>query len=321
MALEEPQQVQQRRISGRGILLVPQADTDKRRMLTLTTEVVRKPKNEYLNSAYYPSKSRYGTLVFLRQDSVVGEVAISYPMQDFDFIADISGQVLKATQCSYEGVLQSFANLGDALGLTVTNITDNIKDWGALDLLFDKVCVVCYGDTAIDLTLYQLNFDACPNQNPPPKKPRSPKPPTPPIPPGSPLQGDDAVSPPYDPLTNDDGATQPYKDDQFPEPPTEGDVCVKYTVVIKYESSFGGGTPATNTLTVVAYGKIGDVSISFDTGTSTSFFLKCQGYVSGGSATGNPNCQSFDTYLIGNNGQTFPTITVSNPRIDSITQI
>lgn len=215
MASGEPTLIEQRRISGKGIIKVPDTNANVRRFLTLVVQVVRFPKNKYMNANYNPNRSRYGTIVYLRNSAVVGTDAIEFEEQAFDFVADISGQVLYAVQCSYEGVLKSFANLGEALGLNVLSVTNNIKDWKALDLLWDEARVVCYADTALDLFLFQGEYDVCPEQEPQPQKPPLPLPPPERVPPGTPLSGSDAVSFPYE-SPNDDGNSIPYPGDNTP---------------------------------------------------------------------------------------------------------
>jgi hypothetical protein len=199
-------------------------------MSVLFCDVIRKPKSEYSNFNYVPPKSVYGFCTFLSQGYVLSSALIEFPSQSFDSIADISGQNLVAIKCAYEGLLQSFVNQNQALGLVVTSVIDSIKDYEYLDTGWDEVKVKCYADTALKLRLYSLPFDKCKDDADPPRK--RPKPPPPPetFPPGTPIE----VDPPYDEDPElPDNDTEPYPGDEAP-PPTEGEVCQYYTFTFQF---------------------------------------------------------------------------------------
>lgn len=241
MASGEPVLLESRRVSGKGLLRNPQPRSPLCRFLTLQIQVIRKPKTEYLNFNYNPPRGRYGTLTFIRNSSVVSSEAIEYPDQSFDFIADPSGQAFLALQCQYQGLLDSFANLGTALGLNVLSVENNIASWKNLNILWDEVRLVCYADTAIDMFLFQGEYDVCPEQNPQIQIPPLPLPPPPEFERGEPLSGEEGVSSPYDGET-DDGSTIPYpSDSEFePEPSyPKGDDCEVWYVRVRINVSTG----------------------------------------------------------------------------------
>lgn len=222
--------IQERNISGKGVLRVP-SDYTKSRLLILYCSVFRKPKAEYLNYNYSPPRSRYAFLTFWRNGYVIGQSSVEYPSQSFDGLSDVTSQTLIAVKCAYAGILQSFINLTNALaftpgglGLTYLSVTDLIKDYEYLNLSWDEVRVVCYADTAINLKLVALEHDSCDDQSNRPRKPPPPPPPPPSVPPGTPVEG---LDPPYE----EDDFTEPYDGDSNEEEPI-GEQCVLYDVTI-----------------------------------------------------------------------------------------
>lgn len=220
---QEPELVEDRRISGKGLLKV-NPDVKKIRYFTLYADVIREPTNKYLNLNYNPPKSRYATLTFLLDDYVQFEHPMEYSKQRWDLVADVTSQNLIALKCVYDGILKSFANLGTALNVVPVSITDKIKDYEYLVLLFNEIRVVCYGDTAIQLKLYTTANDTCDPDKDTPRKPPPPPPPDPLTPPGLPVPN---ISLPYnpdpqDPDVGDDGNTNPTPIDKnipIPDPP------------------------------------------------------------------------------------------------------
>lgn len=223
--MAEWETIQERRISGKGVLQVP-TDVVKNRAFILFATVIREPKNKYANYNYNPPKGRYATLTFLRQGYVLDVRPMEYSMQVWDGVNDVSGQTLIAVKCAYEGILQTFYNLSLALGetpggqgLTPLAITDLIKNYENLRLAWDEIRVQCYADTAISLRLDRLKYDVCDIEKDKDKPPPPPPEPEPPIPPGTPIQD---LSPPYkegDDLEGDDGNTNPFPGDTPPPPP------------------------------------------------------------------------------------------------------
>lgn len=208
--------VQERAISGKGVLKVP-SDGVRGRAFVLFCTVVRKPTNSYLNLNWNPPKSRYATLSFLRQGYLLDTAPVEFDKQVWDGVNDISGQSLIAIKCAYQGILQTFVNLSVAIaatpggaGMAVLNTEDYIKDYESLLLAWDEIRVQCYADTLISLRLDALEYDTC---NPERNKTKAPPPPPeiPPIEPGTPVE----VDSPYDEESSDNGNTQPYPGDSF----------------------------------------------------------------------------------------------------------
>ena len=215
--------IEERKISGKGLLRVP-PDEDKNRSYILYASVVRQPKNAYKNFNYNPPKSRYGILTFMRKEYVLSNASIDYEQQAYDGVNDIAGQTLLALKCANNAILQSIFNLSVALaatpggqGLQPVNFNNVIKEYTNLRLAWDECRLMCYADTAINLRLYRLKYDVCNEEfdddNPPPPPP----PPPPPTPPGEPILD---ISPPYSPEDNDNNDSIPYPGDN-PPPPEE----------------------------------------------------------------------------------------------------
>lgn len=219
-------------ISGKGILRLDKTSNDfkKAKIITVFADVIRKPVNEYQNRNYNPVQSRYATLVFLRNTYVIRTEPLSYESQAWDFYPDPAAQTMFAVQCAYQGTLESFANLGTALGVTPISIVNNIEDWEHEDLFWDEIKVVCYADTAIQLVAESTEYELCPEQtdkepNPPPLIP------TPPdlLQPGEPLDANSTpVSPPYP--DEEPGDTDPFEGDLTEEESPQGTACAAYTL-------------------------------------------------------------------------------------------
>lgn len=252
--MAEFQLIQERNISGKGVLRVP-SDIVKRRLVVLYASVLRPPLSPYTNLSYAPPRSRYANLTFLRNDHVIGVTPMEFKKQSWDTVADITSQNLIAIKCAYEGMLQSLNNFAIALNLVPVSVVDLIKDYEYLDLAWDEVRVVCTNDTALNLRLYTLPHDTC---NPDKDKPRKPPPPPPPpdeVPPGTPL---DNLDPPYD----GDDTTDPYPGDGTTPPALmpPGESCVAYRMVIRAisDQAFGEPTPGYRDYTVEGWGEFSE---------------------------------------------------------------
>jgi len=272
--------IQQRSISGKGILKVP-TDAKKNRAYLLYSAVFREPLSKYANFNYNPPRSRYGTLVFLRNDYVVDTQPIEYKKQAFDGVNDISGQTLLAVKCAYEGILESIYRLSvnlaatpGSIGLTPVNYTNGIADYENLRLAWDECRLVCYADTAIQLSLYRLKYDVCNEDFDKDREPPPPPPPPPEVPPGTPIVG---IDPPYE-GDDDDGNTVPYPEDEPPEPEPGGEDCQAYVIVIQYDRV--SDETDTRTTTVGGYGPIGGARVS--PSDASLIELQCRGIPAAG---------------------------------------
>ncbi len=240
--MAEWETIQERRISGKGVLKVP-TDVVKNRAFVLFATVIRQPKNKYANYNYNPPKSRYASLTFLRQGYVLDVLPMEYSTQVWDGVNDISGQTLIAVKCMYAGLLQTFINLTNAMaatpggiGLFYTTIEDTIKDYESLRLAWDEIRVQCYADTAISLRLDRLKYDVCEpekDQDRPPPPPPEYEPPTPP---GEPILD---IDPPYNEDNMDNNNTQPFPGDEPPAPPELPPPGINIIVKIVYKELGG----------------------------------------------------------------------------------
>lgn len=239
---------QSRLISGKGVLKVIPAQLVYR-SYSLFIQVVRKPKQEYLNYNYNPPKSRYATLTFLKDNYVVKEHSVSYPLEKIYEEPDKCGQTLIAVKCAYQGLLESFVNQNLALGLIVTGVTNSIIGYTTLSLEWNEIRVVCYADTAVQLRLYAEDYLACNNSYKVPN-PGAPTPASiPEVPSGTPLTGDNAPSTPYDYPTSDNGNTEPYPGDEIEVPPEYQDCAA---VVVTYAWQISGFPPGQSIARVFA---------------------------------------------------------------------
>lgn len=260
--------VDNRNISGKGVLRIPPGIIPDRYFILFAT-VFRKPTNQYLNLSYNPPRSRYGNLTFFRRGYLIATQPIEYPKQVFDTVNDITGQNLIAIKCAYKGTLQSYVNLGLALGVTPVSVTDAIRDYDSLDLAWDEVKLVCYGDGAINLQLWRLGYDVCD----PTRLDEIPQidPETPPadIPPGTPFED---ISDPYED-GGDGGDTQPNPIDESAVPPS-GEPCVQYNVVFSYVNQASERVEESR----LVYGQVGRIRTVAATGEQHQVQMEFQGF-------------------------------------------
>lgn len=313
---------EERTISGKGVLQVP-GNHKKIRSFVLFVDVVRNPISMYVNRDWNPQRSRFATLVFMREGYVINNLPVEFDGQAFDGINDICGQNLIALKCAYAGILQTFANLAIGLGqtpggigLTVTAITDTIKDYENLANAWDEIRVKCYADTAISIRMYTLKYDTCDPLKDKDKPPPIPPPPPSKVPPGSPVPN----SYPYDEESNDSDNSQPYPGDE-PQPPTIGEPCEVFNLTYTYTQSFNGNLGNPINVSLQVYGKIGEISVQAEPGGFTYFYLECQGIITSGYEGASTTCKTYGNYRFTTNNQTFPTITVETISIVSATPV
>lgn len=267
--------IDNRRISGTGQLQLSPAQLQYRRY-SLFADIIRKPRTPYFNRKYEPPQTFYAYISLMKLGYCLKTFPMKYDAQIWSFEPDICGQALIATKCEYLGVLQSFANLGTALGLTVTSVENTIDAYSFLPLQWDSIIVKCYADTAIQLVLSGLPYDVCQDRYlSPVAGPFAPIKPTQ-ISPGTATQ----ISPPYP----QDTITNPADIDKTYVPPAQGTACVPgvLTFTINYELF---GTPSTTTRSLNVYGQVGNSGRSVTPGVAQ---IQYQGLVSQG------GCQTFD---------------------------
>lgn len=220
--------LQTRKISGKGVLKIAPEETGKRYYL-VRVDLLRDTITPYRNFNWNPPRGKYAYMTFLRNSRVIDSRALEFPNTEIQLIPDICGQALIALKCHFDGVNQSFINLGTALGAIYISQANPIKDYLNLDLGWDEIRFCCYADIAIQVSLYASDYDTC---NPeyaladrggePPEIPDV-------LPPNSPV---DDISAPYDLSTSDDGNTAPNDLDSTPP--------LNYRIRV-IGSSYGGG--------------------------------------------------------------------------------
>lgn len=219
--MAEYELIEERIISGQGLLRVP-IDKVKNRYSVLFLDVIRFPRNAYINRNWNPPRGKYAFLTFVRDTYVIDSKAMEFPSEAYDGIADMAGQTLIAVKCAYQGTLESFRNLTLGLagtpggqGLVYLGMTNLIEDYENLNLAWNEVKIKCYADTAVQARLYRLQYDTCDPDYDKQRQPPPPPPPRDPVPPGTPI---DDISEPYDPGSNDGGDSTPFPGDEFPPP-------------------------------------------------------------------------------------------------------
>ena len=226
--MPELELVEERLISGKGVLRVPSA-ARKARYWIMYADVIRLPKNEYRELNWNPYQSLYARMVYRRDGYVQTYDYLRYTREQRTYINDITGQNLRAIKCAYEGTLISFNRLAAALSLVVLPSTNLIKDYESLALSWDEILFSCYSDTALQIRFFKLDYDVCNPENDDSDDPPPPPPPLPPVPPGTPIG---SISPPYDQGDNDDGNTDPFDGDEVepPFPPLPDNTRLKWNL-------------------------------------------------------------------------------------------
>lgn len=238
--------LQTRIVSGTGLLRIPK-DNRIRRLYTLFAQIIRYPKSPYLNMKSNPPEGFFARITCVKEGIVYRCFDQTFPMQAWEFNADISMQTLTAVKCQYKGILQSFVNLGVALNITPVSVNDSIKDFKPLSLPFDEFRIVCYADTAIKLTLKALELDICNGADEVPISPPS-SPPTPAqVPSNVPIKVDE-------PYPDDTISKKSDLDKNYVEPP-QGVKCTAYIMDIIYTTS--ASPTQEQTTRVGAWGEIG----------------------------------------------------------------
>ena len=235
---------EERIISGIGSLRVPDVATI--RYARLNIDVVRMVTEPHLSKKFTPNRSRFCTLSFMKNGYVIAEEVVDYRQRQFDWQPGLWHQNLAGIQCSYEGLLQSFFNLGVALQLQPVTKENDVAPWRPINTFWDEVQVTCEGTTAVQLRLYIQALEDCDGQDDNiPDEPPPPDLPDPLIPPFFPIE----VSPPYDPDDPDEPyAPLPTDLPQEPEPPEpEGGDCQSWRITLSYIRNDGvNGTQTVN---------------------------------------------------------------------------
>jgi len=221
-------QLETRRISGSGLLIVPPSIIPYRKYW-LFADLIRAPRSPYLNLKSNPPESFFGKLCFLNKGRVVRLESVDFAGQAWEFEPDISGQVQIALKCAIDVNNQTSINLGLSLGAPPITVENPLEAFSIQPLNWEEVRLVCFAESAVRLELWAQPYEFCSPYSVPiadsapdiefPEE----------IAPGTPLEGDNAVSPPYD-GDNDSGITIPNPIDSFPpEEPEEGTWTITWT--------------------------------------------------------------------------------------------
>lgn len=242
---EQAELLDERIISNRG-LIVHTPDEEFRRFW-IQLDVIRFPKQNFLNKIWNPDRSDYAKITFLRDGQVLREETMRYEKQTFIWDVDITGYLTKFLVCAYTSLTAQLTEIGAAVGVTFTP-GEPIPVVPIQDQ-FDQILIVVRPDGAIAAQLYGLKYDvACEDAEAEPQPP-PPPPDFPNYPPGTPLADTDTpASQPYDP-PNDGGNTVPLPEDVVPPPPPIPDCTI---LLVNYIADAGGGTTFNRTKRVYA---------------------------------------------------------------------
>lgn len=313
--------LQERIISGRGILQLDISAADFRlaKGLIVYAQVFRNPSNISFSKNWNPRKSFYGALTFLKDGYVTDHRALEFDFSRFSFLPDKDYQSVYALICAYEGILQSFANLGTALGVLPISVVNEILGFEHVDFLFDTIKAVCFADTAIKLSVVSVPFEFCSQlQNVVPQS-------VDPVAMESPVDSGTSlldagveVSPPYDGV-DDNGDTVPFPGDaedlegfDFPI----GNDC--QVVQISIQKRFVGigpneGSTIEDVDVTAVYGPVTDAVSTpapFSSGTQFSTIIDCRGVV-GQTFCTSPGSFEIDGGIISNfNAEIYEVISI-----------
>ena len=216
----------ERIVSGTASISIP-AEWERFREIYLYVDVVRPPTVEYKNLNYTPPRSRYGTITILAKGDYTRDAqSIDFERQRIQLFALQTSQNFLALVCALDNILDSFANLADALpDIFPISVNNGIEgfDYEAVD--FDRCVVTCYADTALRILLQGIPLEQCDPTDGLPQPPPPPPPPPEKVPPGTPV----TITPPQDgepPELNEpfEGDEEDGDDLEFPI----GEACLRY---------------------------------------------------------------------------------------------
>lgn len=205
------EQIEDRLISGLGIIEIPQEDTW--RYFRLWVNLVRFPDPDYLNNKWNPSRGEYAKVAWMWSDWVWKEDVIRYPKSVFDYPVKESASFLAPyLVCSNQALGNLTAAIAVAVGLPPPVPGDPLYV-EPVKFELTRIQFSCREESAFQLILEGLKEDVgCPGAIPNPKRDLPPIP-LPVVPTNSAIE----VSPPYN-FPDDDGNTVPYTGDPVPPP-------------------------------------------------------------------------------------------------------
>jgi hypothetical protein len=212
----EPEKIDQRIISGKGILKASLAKRYK--LLWYDFQLIRPPKQDYQNNNWNPPRSKYAFASFCIGDAVIEILAIEFKSQRKYILHSITEQNLYALKCAHLSLQESIADMMQQLRLDSQFVLGTrarrLEAWQYSNIYPDICRIHCYSDSALQVSLWGIPFDSCPDDRDVPPPPPPPQPPQRRYDPGTPVP----VSPPYQ-APDDGGDTDPYPLDKNQPPP------------------------------------------------------------------------------------------------------
>lgn len=201
----------QRMISGKGIITIPE-DWGGALQIFLYTSLARDVQTPSKNLTFNPDKGFYAHICFCIDDYVLYSLDVNFEQQVFLIHDQQPSQNLLSLICAYDGILDSFVQLGDAISVVISR-TNLIKSHQYLRFRPNKIRFECFSSCALQLTLKGTKLDRCNLEDGTSSPPPPPPPPYPKVPADVPV----IVDPP-EPGDDEGEDTSPFPIDQFPDP-------------------------------------------------------------------------------------------------------
>lgn len=207
------QLLEDRLISGLGVLAIPQEDTW--RAFRVWTDIVRFPTTNFQNFKWNPNRSEYAKLTWMQGEYVWKEEVVNYERQSFDYFPEEPGSYLGTyLVCSLQSLSNALASISVAVGLPPPVPGDPLYA-EPIRYEVDYLRFSCREESAFQVRLYGLPKDiGCVEAMPNPKRNLPPSTALPVVNPGDAIE----VSAPYV-QPDDNGNTIPYTGDPLPAPP------------------------------------------------------------------------------------------------------
>jgi len=241
-------------ISGKGTITIP-TDFANASDVVLYVDVIREAESVYRNFNTNPPESFFGRFCACVGDYVLYTRQVSFDREMFQLFPGDVSDVMQAVKCLersiYLGLKAVAIIAGGDIVLPDPYPLDVYEPQGYVP---DNFKFVCYGGTALRLTLTAYENENCGDNEFPRKKPPTPPPPPDKVPPGEPVE----VDPPEEDFPDD---TDPFEGDieKPPEPPF-GEICEGLRVSITYANADPGGTGA-GTVDIDVWGVLEDFFI------------------------------------------------------------
>lgn len=289
---EEFELVEDRIISGRGILQIPQEKIW--RYFRIFIDVFRLPEPDYRNGRWNPDRGEFAKMLWLWDDYVWKEDVIRFEKEVYDYYKDLEvaylTNMLACSFASVDGLLRFIvAQLGGIATTTGTLFaTPILRELSQLNF-------VVRDGAAIQVRLYGIKYDEdCPGAEDSGKVQEPPTSGFPPVPNGTPVE----VSAPYV-APDDNGDTVPGPGDTVEPNPgnPQGDECVGYLLEFFITTTNNPtGFPGTSS----CYGVYDPDTLMVDSQNPNTATMDCQGRATDG---GNPlPCLGFGTYIVFSTG-------------------